>query len=113
MPSEVEVAVLTAAFDAAAGAEEALAAVLARYVVLTRTADGCRNVDLVASATHGGRFLVIEKWESADAVQAHLDSDLMAGHGRGRRARCSRRSPRSTSSTRSPPTTSALRAVGR
>jgi quinol monooxygenase YgiN len=31
----------------------------------------------VISATHGGRFLVIEKWDSADAVQVHLDSDLM------------------------------------
>jgi quinol monooxygenase YgiN len=31
----------------------------------------------VASVTRGGRFLVIEKWDSADAVQAHLDSPLM------------------------------------
>jgi quinol monooxygenase YgiN len=77
MPSEVEVAMLTATFDAAPGSEEALAAALARYVVMTRTVDECRNVDLVISATHGGRFLVIEKWDSADAVQAHLDSDLM------------------------------------
>ena len=47
MPSEVEVAMLTATFDAAAGSEEALAAALARYVVMTRTVDECRNVDLV------------------------------------------------------------------
>ena len=77
MPGEIEVAMLTATFDAAAGSEEALAAALARYVVMTRTVDECRNVDLVISATHSGRFLVIEKWDSADAVQAHLDSDLM------------------------------------
>ncbi len=32
----------------------------------------------MASVTHGGRFLLVEKWESADAVQAHLDSTLMA-----------------------------------
>ena len=50
---------------------------LARYVVLTRGVERCRNVDLVTSATHSGRFLVIEKWDSAEAVQAHLDSALM------------------------------------
>ena len=70
MPGEVEVAMLTATFDAVAGSEEPLAAALARYVVMTRGVDGCRNVDLVMSATQGGRFLVIEKWDSAEAIQA-------------------------------------------
>jgi quinol monooxygenase YgiN len=74
---EVEIAVLTASFDARAGAEEPLLAALARYVVLTRQEPACRNVDLVASVTHTGRILVIEKWESAEAVRAHLDSALM------------------------------------
>jgi quinol monooxygenase YgiN len=75
---EVEIAMLTARFLARPGAEEALLAALARYVVLTRHEFACRNVDLVASVTQAGRFLVIEKWESAAAVQAHLDSALMA-----------------------------------
>ena len=76
MPGEVEVAMLTATFDAAPGSEEADSPrALAQYVVMTRGVDGCRNVDLVMSATQGGRFLVIEKWDSADDVQAHLDSD--------------------------------------
>src|SRR5262245_29211795 len=75
--TEVEVAMLTATYDAASGAEVELAAALARYVVMTRNVDACRNVDLVMSATHGGRFLVVEKWESAADVQAHLDSPLM------------------------------------
>jgi quinol monooxygenase YgiN len=75
---EVEIAVLTAAFDARPGAEETVLAALSRYVVLTRHEPACRNVDLVASLTHPGRFLVIEKWESATDVQAHLDSPLMA-----------------------------------
>ncbi|MGZ4174467.1 MAG: putative quinol monooxygenase [Solirubrobacteraceae bacterium] len=74
----VEIAVLTARFLARPGAEEALLAALSRYVVLTRHEPTCRNVDLVASVTEAGRFLVIEKWESAAAVQAHLDSRLMA-----------------------------------
>jgi quinol monooxygenase YgiN len=75
---DVEIAVLTASFDARPGSEEPLLSALSRYVVLTRHEPDCRNVDLVASVTHGGRFLVIEKWESAGAVQAHLDSKLMA-----------------------------------
>jgi quinol monooxygenase YgiN len=75
--NDVEIAVLTASFDARPGAEEALLGALARYVVLTRQEPACRNVDLVASVTHGGRFVVIEKWESTHAVQAHLDSALM------------------------------------
>ncbi len=75
--SDLEIALLTATFDALPGAEETLLAVLSRYVVLTRHEPACRNVDLVASVTRPGRVLVIEKWESAAAVQAHLDSPLM------------------------------------
>ena len=74
---DVEIAILTAVFDARPGSEEALAATLARYVVMTRHEPACRNVDLVTSLTHGGRLTIIEKWESTDAVQAHLDSALM------------------------------------
>jgi quinol monooxygenase YgiN len=77
MPDEVELAVLTASFDAREGAEEALAGMLARYVVLARTEDGCRNVDLVLSTTQRGRFLVIEKWDSPAAARAHLDGTAM------------------------------------
>ena len=49
----VEIAMLTARFDARPGAEESLLSALSRYVVMTRV-------------------------ESASAVQAHLDSPLMA-----------------------------------
>ena len=76
--ADVEIAVLTACFDARPGTEEALLGALSRYVVMTRHEPACRNVDLVASVTRTGRFLVIEKWESAAAVQAHLDSELMS-----------------------------------
>ena len=77
MSDDLELAVLTGVFDAQPGSEEPLAAVLARYVVLTRHESACRNVDLVRSATHPARFLVVEKWDSAADVQAHLDSELM------------------------------------
>jgi quinol monooxygenase YgiN len=82
MPDDVEIAVLTATFDAQEGSEEQLLAALARYVVMTRNEPACRNVDLVASTTHRGRFLVIEKWDDAAAVQAHLDSTVMTDMAR-------------------------------
>jgi quinol monooxygenase YgiN len=46
--------------------------------VLTRQEDACRNVDLVASTTHSGRILVIEKWESHEDARTHLDSRPMS-----------------------------------
>ena len=72
---EVELAIVTMRFDAAD--EAALLAVLSKYVVLTRMVDGCRNVDLCSSVTHGGRHLIVQKWASAEAQRAHFDSDLM------------------------------------
>jgi quinol monooxygenase YgiN len=70
--------VVAGTFDARPGEEPALASALARYVVLTRGAPGCRNVDLVASLTQPGRFLVVEKWSTPDDQQAHITSDVMA-----------------------------------
>ena len=72
---DLDVAVVTLWFHASD--PERLAAILARYVVLTRGEPGCRNVDLCASVTRPNRILVIEKWESRGAQRAHLDSDVM------------------------------------
>jgi quinol monooxygenase YgiN len=72
--SDVTLAVVAGVFAARAGAEAALGAVLANYVVVSRMSPGCRNIDLVASLTTPGRFLVYEKWESAEHQQAHLTS---------------------------------------
>ena len=77
MTEEIEIWVVAGSYQARTGREAELAGVLARYVVLTRRVTGCRNVDLVASAGTLGRFLVIEKWDDADAQAAHLDSDEM------------------------------------
>ena len=75
MTDEVDLAIVTMQFDAAdAGA---LLAILSKYVVMTRMEAGCRNVDLCASVTHGGRYLLIQKWESAAAQREHFDSALM------------------------------------
>ena len=70
---EIDLAVVVGEFVARSEAIDQLAAVLARYVVLTRHAHGCRNVDLLSSATEAGRFLVIGKWDTPDAARSHLD----------------------------------------
>ncbi len=75
MPNDVELTIVTLRFDAADA--DRLQAVLAKYVVLTRGHDGCRNVDLCASVATPGRFVVIEKWATPQAQQAHFDSSDM------------------------------------
>ena len=72
---EVELTVVTMTFDAADPA--ALVAVLSKYVVVSRMQPGCRNIDLCGSVTTPGRFLIVQKWESPEAQQAHFDSTEM------------------------------------
>ena len=74
-PNELEIAIVTMRFDAAD--TDALVGVLSKYVVMTRMQPGCRNVDLCASVTHPGRYLLIQKWDSADAQRAHFDTPAM------------------------------------
>jgi quinol monooxygenase YgiN len=71
----MELTIVTLVFDAAD--PEALAPVLAKYVVLARGAPGCRNIDLAASVSKPGRFVIIEKWESPETQRAHFDSAEM------------------------------------
>jgi quinol monooxygenase YgiN len=54
-----------------------LQAVLARYVVLSRTHPGCRNIDLAVSSTVPDRFVIIQKWDSPESQRAHFDSPEM------------------------------------
>ena len=75
--SEVVISVVAGLFQARSGKQAELAATLARYVVLTRSVTGVRNVDLVTSASTTGRFLIVEKWDDAEAQRSHLDSDAM------------------------------------
>ena len=49
----------------------------ARYVVLTRSVTGCRNVDLMSSTSEPGRFLMVEKWDDAEAQKEHLNGEIM------------------------------------
>ncbi len=72
MGDEVETTVVTMGFDAAD--PSGLVSVLAKYVVMSRGHPGCRNIDLCASVSHQGRFVVISKWENPAAQRAHFDS---------------------------------------
>jgi quinol monooxygenase YgiN len=69
---EVELTIVT--MDFRASDPDRLMPVLSKYVVLSRRHPGCRNIDLCASVTTPGRFVVLEKWGSSAAQKAHFDS---------------------------------------
>jgi quinol monooxygenase YgiN len=71
----MDLTVVTMVFDS--DEPEAIAAVLAKYVVVARGAHGCQNIDLCASVSRPGRFVLIEKWESAASQRDHFDSSEM------------------------------------
>jgi quinol monooxygenase YgiN len=56
---------------------EKLLGILSKYVVLSRQQPGSRNIDLTASVTTPGRFVVIQKWDSPESQRAHFDSAEM------------------------------------
>ncbi len=72
---EVEPVMVVMSFRTERPAE--LMDILARYVVLSRGREACRNIDLAVSATDPGRLLIIEKWDSAEAQRAHFDAEEM------------------------------------
>ena len=75
MPDEVEVTIVTMAFEAVD--PDRLLSILAKYVVLSRNHPGCRNIDLTRSMTDVSRYVVIAKWESPEAQRVHFDSSEM------------------------------------
>ena len=75
MADEVELTIVTMVFETSNA--EALMPILAKYVVLSRGHEGCRNIDLCASVTSPGRFTIIEKWDSPDVQRVHFDSPEM------------------------------------
>jgi quinol monooxygenase YgiN len=78
--SELEPLMVTLSFET--DQPDELLSVLAHYVVMSRNADGNRNIDLVASMTRPGRLLIIEKWDSAAHQQTHFDSEVMVDMAR-------------------------------
>jgi quinol monooxygenase YgiN len=81
MADEVDLVMVTMTFDAAD--PEQLQAVLARYVVLSRGHQGCRNIDLALSSAHPNRFVVVQKWERPEDQRAHFDSADMVAMAEG------------------------------
>jgi len=78
--AEVDLTIVTLVFDASD--PDQLLSVLANYVVMSRGHAGCRNIDLAASATRPGRFVIIEKWSSPEDQQRHFDSEEMVAMAR-------------------------------
>jgi quinol monooxygenase YgiN len=75
--TDVELTIVAGTFVARSGKEAELAAVLARYLVLTRMVTGCRNVDLMSSSSEPGRYLMVEKWDDPEAQKDHLNGEIM------------------------------------
>ena len=71
---EEPLTVVVGTFDAGPGQIREVGGLLARYAVMSRGEGGCRNIDLVASLTTPGRFVVYEKWASLAAQAEHLSS---------------------------------------
>ena len=72
---DAEITLVTMRFQATDA--EKLLGVLSKYVVLSRQQPGSRNIDLTASVTNPGRFVVIQKWDSPESQQAHFNSAEM------------------------------------
>mgnify|MGYP001798453549 CR=1 FL=1 len=75
---DVELTMVTLRLDAIDEAAAAkLVGVLAKYVVVARGHEGCRNIDLANSVTSPERFLLVQKWDSPATQHAHFDSAEM------------------------------------
>lgn len=70
---DLDLAVVAGTFLAKTDKGPELGYALARYVVLSRMEDGCRNIDLVSSVTVPGFFMVWEKWESHEHRKHHFE----------------------------------------
>ena len=77
VPDEVELTIVTMAFDAVPAGVDRLLGVLSKYVVLSRQHPGSRNIDLMASVTTPNRFVIVQKWDAPEAQQVHFDSQDM------------------------------------
>lgn len=75
MADEVELTIVLMIFDASE--PEQLLGILSKYTVMSRMHAGCRVIDLSASQTTSGRFVIVQKWESPAAQQRHFDSPAM------------------------------------
>jgi quinol monooxygenase YgiN len=69
--ADPEVTLVTMRFEVAD--EAAFLDAVSRYVVMSRSHEGCRNVDLCRSISTPGSWSIIQKWADPAAQRAHLD----------------------------------------
>ncbi|OWR31873.1 antibiotic biosynthesis monooxygenase [Saccharibacillus sp. O23] len=71
----MEAITVTAIVKAKPGREHELRGELIKMIGPTRTESGCLEYVLNESIEDALTFVFYERWENADAVQAHLDSE--------------------------------------
>jgi quinol monooxygenase YgiN len=69
--ADPEVTLVTMRFDVAD--EAAFLDAVSRYVVMSRSHAGCRNVDLCRSVSAPGSWSIIQKWVDPASQRGHLD----------------------------------------
>ena len=69
--ADAELTLVTMRFPVAH--EERFLDAVSRYVVMSRSHAGCRNVDLCRSLSSPGAWTVLQKWADPDAQRAHFD----------------------------------------
>ncbi len=67
--------VVVCRFRAAVGKESEVAAILSRYVVMSRGHEGALNLDLLESEAEPNEFLVIQKWADVEFRDKHWDHE--------------------------------------
>ena len=77
MTGDVEIAVLTGAFTARPERVGDLAAVLARYVVLTRGEPGCAGFSSAIDVSDANLLHIGGEWSDEIAIDAHMRSEHM------------------------------------
>jgi quinol monooxygenase YgiN len=70
--------IVVAEMTAQNGKEEELRQKLTGFVAPTRAENGCVQYDLHEAEDRPGQFLFFEKWDSAEALEAHLASPHIA-----------------------------------
>lgn len=80
MTEPVRVVVVLQA-DPGKGADQVAA--FAKVASLVRAEEGCLQYDLHAVVDDPDRFVVVERWASPEALEAHLASPHMAAYAEG------------------------------
>lgn len=70
--------VIVARFESASGKEAEVGAVLSKLAVTGRGEPGCYNIDLFGSSMDPGTYLVVEKWETEEARDSHVNEGALA-----------------------------------